>query len=409
MCLQRSASGAVTAQGEEAGFAGKWLEVVSRVDASFGGISALMPQLCESATAAGTQVSIAAFCFAREDTYDIERQGVPFCRFPLGTMRWRRGMECRKRLAALLQVCEGVHIHGIWDEHCALSGAMARSAHKPYIVSAHGMLDRWAIRHKWLKKRLYSLFVESTNLRKATCLHALTRAETADYRRYGLKNPIAMIPNGVDVPSTAVPEMFLEQYPQLKNKRIVLFLSRMHYKKGLDILCKAWTAASAKFPEAHLVLAGPDCDNIRSVIQRRVEELGIGATVSFTGMLRGAMKWSALSAAELFVLPSYSEGFSVAVLEAMGMGVPVLISRPCNFPEVAEEGCGLVIDPTARDLQEALFWLLSANSSELAKMGSRGRKLVASRFTWSAIGHQIAELYNWVSGGPKPTLFPVFE
>jgi glycosyltransferase involved in cell wall biosynthesis len=387
---------------------GTWLQVVSQMDPKFGGISALMPRMCESTNAAGTLVSIAAFCGADEDTRELERGSIPFSRFPLGRMRWVSDGRFRDGFNKLVRFSDGLHIHGIWDEHSVASGALARSAGKPYIVSAHGMLERWAVQHKKLKKWLYSLLLERNNLRQAACLHALTKAEVEDYRRYGLTNPIAVIPNGVDVPRIANSELFLEAYPHLRGKRLILFLSRIHHKKGLNILCQAWRNVNRKVGDAHLVLAGPDSENTRSSIESLVDQLGIRASVSFTGMLRDSMKWSALAAAELFVLPSYSEGFSVAVLEAMGMAVPVLISRPCNFPEVAEEGCGLVIDSNAPELEDALLVLLNGNRSDLVRMGNCGRELVEARYTWPAVGKQMAEVYEWMLGGPEPLRVPVF-
>jgi glycosyltransferase involved in cell wall biosynthesis len=364
--------------------------------------------MCESTNAAGAQVSIAAFCGADEDTRALERGSVPFSRFPLGRVRWIGDGQLREGFNKLLQFSDGLHIHGIWDEHCVASGSLARSAGKPYIVSAHGMLERWAVQHKRVKKWLYSLLLERNNLRRAACLHALTKAEVEDYRRYGLTNPIAVIPNGVDVPRVANSELFLQAHPHLRGKRLILFLSRIHPKKGLNILCQAWRNVCRKASDAHLVLAGPDFENTRSSIEALVDQLGIGASVSFTGMLRDTMKWSALAAAELFVLPSYSEGFSVAVLEAMGMAVPVVISRPCNFPEVAEAGCGLVIESNAHGLEDALTVLLNGNRSDLVRMGHRGRELVEARYTWPAVGKQLTEVYEWVLGGPEPARVPVF-
>jgi glycosyltransferase involved in cell wall biosynthesis len=387
---------------------GTWLQVVSQLDPRFGGISALMPRMCESTNAAGTQVSIAGFCGANEDTRELEKGNIPFSRFPLGRMRWVSDRRLRQGFNKLVQASDGLHIHGIWNEHCVASGALARSADKPYIISAHGMLERWAVQHKRLKKWLYSLLLERNNLRQAACLHALTKAEVEDYRRYGLSNPIAVIPNGVDVPRVANSELFLQAYPHLRDKRLILFLSRIHHKKGLKILCQAWRNLHRKVGDAHLVLAGPDFENTRASIESLVDQLGMRASVTFTGMLRHTMKWSALAAADLFVLPSYSEGFSVAVLEAMGMAVPVLISRPCNFPEVADEGCGLVIDSNAPDLEDALLVLLNGNRSDLVRMGHRGRDLVEARYTWPAVGKQIAEVYDWVLGGPEPVRVPVF-
>jgi glycosyltransferase involved in cell wall biosynthesis len=270
------------------------------------------------------------------------------------------------------------------------------------------MLEGWAIKNKRLKKWLYSILIERSNLRRAACLHALTKSEVADYRRYGLRNPVALIPNGVDVPPVVSPDIFLERFPHLRGKRLIIFLSRIHYKKGLDVLCRAWLNVHQRFTDAHLIIAGPDFENTQSVVQAYIDELRVNSSVTFTGMLRDSMKWSALAASELFVLPSYSEGFSVAVLEAMVMGVPVVISRACNFNEVEDECCGVVISPDAQELQKALTGLLSANRSDVLRMGERGRRLVVARYTWAAIGRQMSSIYTWLLGGPEPANVPVF-
>src|SRR5262249_23304811 len=151
----------------------------------------------------------------------------------------------------------------------------------------------------------------------------------------GLKGPVAVIPNGVTPPGQHISErLFFERYPDLRGRRIVIFLSRVHHKKGLDILCKAWQRVWPLFRDTHLVIAGPDFENTLASIEALMSELGIGDGVTITGMLEGEMKWSALAASRLFVLPSHSEGFSMAILEAMATGLPVLATHPCNFPEI---------------------------------------------------------------------------
>jgi glycosyltransferase involved in cell wall biosynthesis len=194
----------------------------------------------------------------------------------------------------------------------------------------------------------------------------------------------------------------------LRNKRLVLFLGRIHFKKGLDILCEAWTRVSRDWPDAQLVLAGPDFENTRTPIEKLLEERQIRHRVTFTGMLASELKWSALRAAECFVLPSYSEGLSVSVLEAMGMGLPVIVSEQCNLPEVAEQECGWVIQPRAQagnELESALGAVLRASSQTRARLGGYGRRLVAQRYSWRVVGEQMGALYAWAQGGGLPTAF----
>ena len=229
----------------------------------------------------------------------------------------------------------------------------------------------------------------------------MTGAEAEDYRRLGLKTPVAVVPYGVDVPAALSPDLFQERFPALKERRLILFLGRIHYKKGVDLLCRAWARLCGDFPEAHLVLAGPDYENTQVVVEVLIRKLGIGERVSFTGMLSAGMKWSALAAAEVFVLPSFSEGLPVAMLEAMGAGRPVIVSRQCYAPEVKVCQCGLVIEPDAGQLEEALRQVLSMRAEAL-RMGENGRSLVAERYAWRETGRQMADVYEWLLGGPRP-------
>jgi glycosyltransferase involved in cell wall biosynthesis len=270
------------------------------------------------------------------------------------------------------------------------------------MISAHGMLEAWSLRQKALKKQIYSLLVERCNLDRAHCLRALTRFEAEDYRRFGLRQPIVVIPNGVDVPQDASPTWFFDTYPQLRGKRVVLFLGRIHVKKGVDLLCRAW-AQMRIGADKHLVIAGPDSENTLAGIRALVDELGLTHSVTFTGMLTGNRKWSALAAAHTFVLPSHSEGFSVSVLEALGLGVPAVISRACNFPEVDESKTGKIIDATVDEIASALSTVLSLPTVELQAMGERGKALVRDKYQWNVISQQFRETFDWMLGGSTPT------
>lgn len=385
-----------------------WLQVVSHLDAKFGGIAALLPMFCAAAESEGARSPVAGFC----DSVEKENLAGPrldvTC-VPASRILWNIDWRRRSHFKELIRGADGLHIHGIWETHCAVGASLAQRCRRPYILSAHGMLERWALQAKRLKKAVYATLIETDNLRRAACLRALTRAEVDDYRRIGLTNPVAVVPSGVAIPEGVSATAFREAYPQLADKRIVLFLGRLHTKKGLSMLVNAWARSASSFDDAHLVLAGPDFDGTRTRLEGLVDELGIRHQVTFTGMLAGSMKWSALAMASLFVLPSFSEGFSVAVLEAMGMGLPVIVTEGCNIPEVAETGCGWVIRPEQSAVEVAIEESLRLPAEDRLMMGERGRALVAQRFTWPEVGKQMAEVYRWVLGGPEPARVQIFR
>jgi glycosyltransferase involved in cell wall biosynthesis len=376
-----------------------WLEVLPHLDARYGGIATSAPRASVAAASAGAHRSaIAAFCSPDETPASVAGAVDVF---PLGRAQWWMSAALRQRFRRTLADADAYHIHGLWQEHGSMTSGYASRSRKPYVVSTHGMLDAWALRNKGFKKRIYASLVERPQLRRAACLRALTDIERDDCRRFGLRNPIAVIPNGVDIPDGSGDE-FLERYPELRGKRLVLFMGRIHYKKGPALLCRAWARIHRSFPDAHLVLAGPDFEDTARDVARSIAEDGLSASVSMPGLLHAPLTWSALRAAHTFVLPSYSEGLSRAVLEAMGCGVPVIVTHACNCPEVAERECGVVIDAEERALAGALSDMLRAPRNELRRMGDNGQRLVRERFSWDVVGGQLASLYAWVLGGGAP-------
>jgi glycosyltransferase involved in cell wall biosynthesis len=379
---------------------GTWLNLVAHLDPKYGGISAVLPSFCQAVSEAGTQAALVPFCGPGEQ-YEVA-PSIPLDVFPLGMSRWLMERNLRHRLNDHITECAGVHIHGIWQEHCLFGAQAARAGGKPYIVSAHGMLEPWALRNKGWKKRLYSLLIEKRNVAGAACLHALTAAEAEEYRRFGARKPVAVIPNGVRIPRAADSSDFFLKFPDLAGKRILLFLGRLHFKKGLDLLCRAWHNAP-RGQDCHLVLAGPDFEGTRQRVKQMIAELGIEASVTFAGMLKGAEKWSALEAADAFVLPSRSEGLSVSVLEAMGMGLPVIVSSRCNVTEVKPRECGWVIEPNEFEMTDALNQYFETSAADRKRYGANGRRVVEQTYSWDSVGRQMSAVYEWLAGGDKPS------
>lgn len=386
------------------------INLIAHLDTKFGGMSSSVPALAAATVETRAYSALLlAFCEKAETAEHSHVDNLTTLRFPIDRFRPLDDLDMQMRLRPIIRDYDVVHIHGIWRAHCAAGGRLAVRFRKPFIVSAHGMLDDWALRNKRWKKAFYSATIERPNLQHAACLRALTRVEVDDYRRFGLRNPVALIPNGVSPPQQFSAQRFLQRHPELEGRRLVLFLSRVHYKKGTDLLCRAWASIAAQFPDAHLVFAGPDFEGTLQKTRQTVQQLKLQDRVTFAGMLSGPDKWAALAAATVFVLPSWSEGFSVATLEALAASRPVIITHQCNFPEITAQECGWLIQPDVGQLETALGEALSMPQSALDRLGENGKSFVAARYSWPQIGVQMTEVYDWVLGGPRPAHVEVFE
>ncbi|MFT4112067.1 glycosyltransferase [Silvibacterium sp.] len=369
-------------------------------------MSAAVPQLASTLVSAqGYDINIAAFVDDDESVRKPENPGVTVSRWPLSRREWLPGKKRTDEFRDMLRAADGIHIHGLWESSTFIGSRSARLLKTPYIVSAHGMLESWALNYKRLKKQLYAALIERANLDGASCVHALTQAEAQDYKKFGVKTPVAIIPNGISAPASVSRTLFFEQYPQLEGQRIALFLGRIHQKKGIDILIEAWAALARRFSDTTLVLAGPATSDSLLTMSNLLIQHGVSERTFYTGMLEGELKWSALACSDVFILPSYSEGLSVATLEAMAMGIPVIVSEQCHIPEVETYDAGLVISADARALTCAIDDILSNSPATNAEIGANGRRLVRSRYCWPVVAQQMADLYRWVTGGDTPQSF----
>jgi len=298
-----------------------------------------------------------------------------------------------------------VHFHGLWQVQTRRGARVARLANVPYLVAAHGMAEPWALRHKALKKKVYTALVEGKNLRRASCLHALSRPEVGHLRAIAPRAAIAMVPNGVDLaPFDGLPpRSALEaEYPELAGKFVVLFFGRLHVKKGLDLLAGALGAVRRDHPDVHVLLAGND-DGALAPTLTRAEAEGVSDRITVVGHVSGERARLVWAAADAFALPSYSEGFSMAILEALACRLPVLATTACHFPELAYAGAGLVVGPTQEGVTAGLRDLLGRSPADLGGLGRKGRELVAARYTWDRQADRLAAVYDWVAGGgPRP-------
>lgn len=322
---------------------------------------------------------------------------------------WLGGLSFSPGLKSMLNKAvtnsDIVHNHSVWMLPNSYSSRAAHRLGKPVVFTAHGTLEPWAVRHSGWKKKLVARWFQDLDLHRASCIHVNNVTEIDGIRQYGLKSPIAVIPNGVHLPDLdrgVSPELFWEKYPHTRGQRIGLFMARIHEKKGLGHLLPAFGRLASSFPEWHLVIAGPDCGDLERV-NRLVDEYAIRDRITLTGPLQGDMKAAVRTAAEIFLQPSFSEGFSMAIIEALACRLPVLLTPGCNFPEAVEARAAISVIPEIDDCARGLRELLSQTSEQLQAMGQRGRELVESRYQWDTVAQETLSLYRWlIHGGPTP-------
>lgn len=312
----------------------------------------------------------------------------------------RFGFVDRRLLLATLanQRVDLLHTHSVWHASNYWAAQLARRRSIPLICQPRGMLEPWAIASKLWKKRLAMLLFQRKDLYGASAFIATSDMEAANIRALGLRQPVALIPNGVDLPQLG-PSQEVTAFAH-KRERVVLFLSRMHPKKGVDLLIRAW--AECRTPGWRLILVGPDEGGYSQEMLRHVRELGVSDSVEYLGALEGKAKEAVYRSADLFVLPSFSENFGLVVGEALSFGVPVITTRGTPWQELETYRCGWWIDIGVEPLVKAIRDAVSLSDEQRTEMGERG-KILATRYQWSNAAGQTADFYHWILGrGDRP-------
>ena len=297
-----------------------------------------------------------------------------------------------------------LHVHGLWSYASVACLQVARKDGRPYVISPHGMLDPGALRFSRTKKRIASALFQRDHLDRAAVLHALSDAEARGIRAAGYAGPVVILPNGVALPEIA-PDARKGPTGGSDRPRTLLFIGRIHPKKGLAALIEAWIAFSA--PGSHgeawrLVIAGWNEVGHEESLRAQVRAANAEDRVTFAGPLWGQAKADALRDADAFVLPSLSEGLPMSVLEAWAAGKPALITPACNLPEGVAAGAAIEISPDPEGVLQGLQYLARLSDSDRADMGNSARRLVEARFAWPAIAANMVRLYKAVANGEPP-------
>ena len=292
--------------------------------------------------------------------------------------------------------------NGLWMYPTMVALAWHRRTQRPFMIHPHGMLDPWAVNNSYWKKRIAGFFHENASLRKAACIRALCQSEASSVRAYGLRNPICVIPNGTDLPGECVWKIPPWDGRLTAGRKVLLYLGRIHPKKGLRSLLHAWGVLrkqhSLQTDDWDLIIAGWNQNGHEQELKKLAHQLGITASVHFSGPQFGHAKSAAYQHADAFILPSASEGLPMAVLEAWAHRLPVLMTPQCHLPEGFDAGAALCAEPEVASIVQGLETLFSMNQADRERMGHRGRQLVAKRFIWSEIGAQMHDVCRWLLG-----------
>lgn len=301
-----------------------------------------------------------------------------------------------------------LHVHGLWTFASLVGARKRKSGLCKEVVSVHGMLDNWAMRNSRWKKVIAGYAFERRHLQRADCLHALTEKEFTSIRELGFKNPVAIIRNGVDVAT----DVSIQKKPawlshREEGKKILLFLGRLHPKKGivnlLIALRKATDLQRSLCEDWVLVIAGVDEHDHQRALEVLVQNLRLSEAVRFVGPQFSADKTSCYAVADAFVLPSISEGLPMSLLEALGSAVPIIMTPHCNVPEAVDVGAAVEVSPAADGICRGLLRMFAMSSDQRKSMGLAGRRLVRQSFCWENAALRMSQTYGWLTGnGQRP-------
>lgn len=382
--------------------------VIASINEQVGGPALSVTSLAEATTRCNIQSHLLTLDYPRVGA-QIKPQNVELHSYPAPlTTRWLRGFQptARQGLHRLAATkLDLIHNHGIWMFPNLYARQAATRSQLPLVISPRGMLEAWSLNRSQLQKRLAWRLYEKENLLNATAFHATSIDEANSIRRLGFTQPIALIPNGVSVPSLdQIPprDALISRFPQLADKRWLLFLSRLHPKKGLDTLLTVWQTLHAQFPDWQLVIAGPDLIGYQANLIKLTTELNLQRRVTFTGMLSGNDKDIVLSHADLMVLPSHSENFGIAIAEALAYGTPVITTKGTPWQDLQKYDCGWWIENNAQTLAKTLIEAMQLSDSMRRSMGQTGRQWMINQYSWSAIAQSMAEVYRWLLSGGNP-------
>lgn len=381
----------------------KIVHVIENLDPAWGGVPMVASRVAAAQTLAGHEVSVVCHAPVSEGGEGPLLDPLPEGgRFEVAHVERAGGLSAllfpgkmAGRIRGHLEGADFVHLHGVWDPILLGASVAARGLGIGTCVTPHGMLDPWSLSQKRLKKRVAMALGYRKMLEGVRFIQMMNPTEHELVAPLGLKSRFEVVPNGIfieEIEPLPEPGAFRETLRVLGDRPYVLFLSRLHYKKGLDLLAHAYKRVHASFPEVQLVVAGPE-DEAAGPFREQIEAYGLSGSVHLTGPIYGRRKIAAIRDAACFCLPSRQEGFSIAITEAMASGAAVVITGACHFEDVGEVEAGVVTTLEPESIAAGLCRVLG-DADEARAMGERGRRLILERYTWPAIADRLVTLYS---------------
>ena len=380
----------------------KVLHVIPTLDHVSGGPSLALVGLATALHRAGVDVAVAVDQPRADDPVLLDRLRGADVEVIAGA-DGASGRLSRARLAQAVGACDVCHIHATWERVLHQAAVLCRQHGRPHVFRPCGMLDPWCLAQGRLKKRAYIALRLRRDLDRCSAIHFTTPIERDLVRPLRFRAPTIVEPNGVELgefETLPAPGTFRRDHPEIGDRPMVLFLSRLHAKKGLDLLIPAFSGVNDR--EARLVIAGPDEGGYRATVEAMIARHDLGGRVIVTGMLSGPQRVAAYVDADLFALSSYQENFGAVVVEALAAGTPVVISDQVNIhPEISAANVGEIVPQELPRLAETLNrWLGDADLRAAA--AARSRPFVRDRYDWGRIAQRWAERYERFAQGRLP-------
>lgn len=374
------------------------LHVMPSMAPSYGGPAAAMPVMARGLIAAGACVDVAAISNGTSNgmvddpggfrRIDLARTCGPYgLSFPLA--RW---------LAVHVREYDLVHVHGAFTHSSTAACRASVRAGVPFIVRPLGILNSWGMENRRpLLKKLFFRFIEKPWIDQAAAMHFTSAQEADDVARLGIRARSVIIPLGLDLADFEVlpsPSLFLRHFPEAVVGPRVLFVSRLDRKKGLDLLLPAFREVVREIPSARLIIAGSGPPDLLDTLRRLADEYGLANAITWAGFIEGELKLSALAAADVFCLPSYSENFGMALLEAMAAGLPCIASDQVALAVDAAAQQAVEIIPCRQEAITQTLLSLLCSGEDRARLGSKARNFAQSHHGMPAVGARLMDLYR---------------
>jgi len=367
----------------------KLLHIIPHIDEEAAGPSYSVPRLCQSLVVAGNEVELS--CLAAKKNIKgvniVIHSEWPFLK------RFAVSSSFVKYLRLRADSVDIIHNHSLWSMVNVATGWLAPYKAAKLVTSPRGTLSTWALSQNYIIKKVLWV-IQRRVLRYSDMIHATSMVEYEQIRSMGFNAPVAIIPNGIDLPL---------EFPFKKesDRRTLLFLGRLHPTKCVDRLLHAWKELQYNHPEWDLVIVGKGKSNYIKELTHLKGQLLL-ERVKFTGAVYGAEKSDIYNNANLFVLPSHSENFGIAVAESLAHSCPVVVSKGAPWSQLEEKKCGWWTDHNIQSLSKSLDISMSTPVEQLRIMGINGRHWMAQDYEWKVIAQKMSGSYNWLVKGGKP-------